>query len=136
MSASIRSWVAVTTVTPRLAPISRSDAANALGGHAVEFPSGLVCEYHRRTCHQCPGDGDALLFAAGQFIGTMAGTSEQADEFQGLVSARRRRSRQETPPICSGNSTFSKADKEGNQAEGLEDESDALPAQSDQFLFR
>ena len=46
---------------------------------AIQGARGLVGENHRRVVHQSPGNGDALLLAAGKFRGTMRGAVAEAE---------------------------------------------------------
>ena len=48
----------------------------------IEARHRLVGQDNRRLLHQGSRDGDALLFAAGQFVGALVGVIEQADTLQ------------------------------------------------------
>ena len=79
------------------------------------------------------GDGDPLLLAAGQLAGTLVGVVGEADqgEQQPTRSSRSRAAvlaqPHRDPDVLGGG-------EDGDQAEGLEDEADPVPAQRQQAV--
>src|ERR1700682_2468467 len=49
---------------------------------AVEVPGRFIGEEDCRVGHECPGDGDALLLPAREFVGQVAGAFQQTDRFE------------------------------------------------------
>ena len=77
------SWVAMTTVVPvRLIRSSRRH--DALARRRVEVPGRLVGEKDERTVDKGPGDGDPLLFAAGELLGQSVALLAETDEIEHL----------------------------------------------------
>jgi hypothetical protein len=58
------------------------DADNLRGGGAIQVARGLISQNERWLVYQGPGDGDALLFTAGQLSGLMRRSLSQPDPFQ------------------------------------------------------
>ena len=57
---------------------------DADGGLRVEVSGGLVGDQDLGPVDEGPGDGDALLLAAGEFLVESAFFPAEADQFQGL----------------------------------------------------
>lgn len=103
-------------------------------GVGVELARRLVGDDQGRTVGQGAGDGHTLLLAAGQLTGALGGVPVQADKGEqeadallalgavGLAQPQR------DADVLGGG-------EDRQQAEGLEDETDAVPAQSEQFAF-
>ena len=72
------SWVISTIVRP--ASVEVVEQGEHVGGRRrVEVAGGLVGEDQRGLGDQRPGDGDALLLAAGQLAGPVVGPVGEAD---------------------------------------------------------
>ena len=72
------SWVTTTMVMPRLAEACH-EVQDALDQFRVQGAGGLVEEHDFRFHGQGPGDGDALLLAAGEVAGAVVGAFGEAD---------------------------------------------------------
>ena len=100
-------------------------------GLGVQGAGGFVGEDHVGTGDHGAGHGDALLLAAGQLAGTVVealGQAEGVDELgeEGLVRLLAGQFQRQQDVLLSGQG--------GQQVEGLEDETDALPAEEGELL--
>ena len=64
------------------------ETENFVAGFRVEFSGGLVCQQQRRIENESAGDGDALAFAAGKFIGQMPGARAETDAIEKFRGAQ------------------------------------------------
>ena len=55
---------------------------NVFPADRIEIAGRFVRQDQRRAMNLCTSDGDALLFAAGEFTRTGGGTTEQTDTFE------------------------------------------------------
>src|SRR5690606_12581870 len=101
---------------------------------SVQVAGGLVRENQLRLAHQCPGNGDALLLAAGELVGQMPCPVRQSDALQ--------RGRHATAPLGTAHPALPQrtldvlADIEViDEVEALEDETDAAAAQLRELLL-
>ncbi len=60
---------------------------DGFAGGGVEIAGGLVGEKDFRAIDESAGDGDALLFAAGEFRGAMAEPMGEADALEGFTDS-------------------------------------------------
>jgi hypothetical protein len=60
---------------------------DSFAGGGIEIPRGLVGEKNFWAIDEGAGDGDALLFAAGEFRGAMAEAMRKADALEGFADA-------------------------------------------------
>jgi len=60
---------------------------NEDAGFNIERAGGFIAEQDIGTLGDGTGDGDALLFAAGELSGEMVGSRSEADEFEGFIGA-------------------------------------------------
>ena len=97
-------------------------------GGGIEFTRRFVGDQQWRLVAERAGDGDALLLAAGEFVGSVVGTRAEADEVQQFVGAA----------VTFAKANTGDAEREFNvlgggeereQAEGLEDEADLVATQ-------
>ena len=60
------------------------ESENAVGGGRIKTCDRLVGQDQGRVLHQCAGDADALLLAAGELVGAAQRIFEQADAVDGI----------------------------------------------------
>jgi len=105
---------------------------DGFAGGGVEITGGFVGEKNLRTIDEGSGDGDALLFAAGEFGGAMAEAVREANPLKGFADAGG----------AFGAIDFGEAEREFDvffeghtreEIEGLEDHADGVAAVAGEF---
>ena len=81
-TASSIEWVMNSTVFFVFSQDPLEIEAHLLARQRIERAEWLVHHQKRRLVHQRAGDGDALLHAAGQFVGPLVGEIAQADRLE------------------------------------------------------
>ena len=124
----MRSWVVVMIVTALLNDEVVEQAEDADGGGRVEFAGGFVGEDQGGRVGQGAGDGDALLLAAGEFVGAVPSASGESDRFEQFVGA--------ASALADAGSGDAQREfdvlvgrEQRQQSEGLEDEADAVASE-------
>ena len=112
------SCVTMTMVMPssRLSSVRRF--ITSLEVAAVEVAGRLVGEHHLRPGDDRPGDGDALLLAAGKFVRVVAGAVGEAD----LVERRQR----QPPPLAGRHAAIDQRHLDVLQRRGARQQVEAL----------
>ena len=104
------------------------DVHDVLAAFGVEGAGGLVGKDDAAAVHERPGDGNALLLAAGKLIGLVFQLVRQAQiRKQGLGPIKARLFVH--PGVNGGQGHVFRGGQRGEQVVALEDESDAPPAQ-------
>ena len=110
------------------------EAEDGAGGGGVEFAGGLVGEDEAGLAGERAGDGDALLFAAGEFVGAMVGAPREPDDFEGVLRAL------DAFAVAEAGDAERELDvllggEQRQQPERLEDEAELVAAQLREVLF-
>ena len=104
------------------------DVHDVLAAFGVERAGGFVGKDDAAAVHERPGDGNALLLAAGKLVGLVLQLVRQAQiREQGLGPVKARLFVH--PGVYGGKGHVFRGGQRGEQVVALEDEPDALPAQ-------
>src|SRR5881409_3240843 len=106
-----------------------------LSGLRVELPGGLVRQEERRVIREGHSDGDPLLLAAAQLVGTVARTLRHAHELEQLLPAFRA-DRRALPREPQRQFDVFFGGERGDEVEELEDEADLREAILDEVSVR
>ena len=104
------------------------DVHDVLAAFGVERAGGFIGKDDAAAVHERPGDGNALLLAAGKLVGLVLQLVRQAQiREQGLGPVKARLFVH--PGVYGGKGHVFRGGQRGEQVVALEDEPDALPAQ-------
>ena len=104
-------------------------------GAGIEIAGGLVCQEQGGLVGERPGDGDALLLAAGELVGFVACAVPEADGIQGLQGTLAQLgSGQALAAVEHGQLDVLQGGGSGQEVEALEDEADLLVSNVGQLV--
>ena len=125
-AAADASCVTITSVRPPASTVSRSSRSTSRPGAPVQRAGRLVGEHDLRLAHERPGDRDALLLAAGELRGAVAGAVAEPDLRERLAD----RGAAEAPAgEPRGQRDVLRRGQRAEQVERLEDEADVVAPQ-------
>lgn len=127
------SWVATSAVTFSLRTTAQQ-LHHGVPGLGVELAGGLIGDEQGGVVGEGTGDGDPLLLAAGQLAGPLGGVVGEADEGQQQLDALLALAGVRAAQPQRDADVLGRAE-DGDEAEGLEDEADAVAAQGEQALL-